>query len=429
MLTVSNLSKSPNFKATGYDPNQRAQAPQRQQIDPRVYAQIEAQKKQNKREAWSKAGTFAQVCLAAAFVAMAITQIATHKINKNMLKAQTEYWINAAKGGGGTNGVEAAMEEAQKLVAVDLKNAKGFNDLTLGKALRDKTDEVMRTIKKRFELQARGQGGGLNLMLYGLPGGGKTAWVEALGKYLDEVHPGSKLYILDPTKTGSIYKDGAEKNVQGYIENFIKTAKEDPDGFYTLFIDEFDTFARKPDGADIARSEKMQNVFKRIFDAMKLPNVNIIMATNKASEEMALETFLDDAIVNRIDDYVHVPLPESWQFVKETVARYLKIEDKRLVSSKLTDEKNKALNKLFDYLAEKEHNASFRDLGKILGRAKKLATADGKDVEVLTKEQLDAGLKSGEIVPESLKHLKQAVIEFAESKNWHVPDDIINLVV
>ena len=55
MLTVSNLSKSPNFRADGYNPNQRqvAQRPQ-QQIDPRILAQIEAQQQAKKRERLNK---------------------------------------------------------------------------------------------------------------------------------------------------------------------------------------------------------------------------------------------------------------------------------------------------------------------------------------------------------------------------------------
>ena len=109
MLTVSNLSKSPNFRATGYDPNQRAQAPQRQQIDPRVYAQIEAQKKQNKREAWSKAGTIAQIGLAAAFVTLAIQAVVKHKYDVNKLKAETQYLIEAKKNMG-KGGVDARQD-------------------------------------------------------------------------------------------------------------------------------------------------------------------------------------------------------------------------------------------------------------------------------------------------------------------------------
>ncbi|MBQ7763806.1 AAA family ATPase [bacterium] len=334
--------------------------------------------------------------------------------------------LKAMKGAGGVSGVEKAMAEAQQAIPIDLSKTPKLSELVLGKELREKTDDVILRLNKAYELAARGETSGVNALLYGLPGGGKTQWTRSIAKELEIRVPGSKFYELDPTKTGSIYKDGAEKNVQGYIENFISKAKTEPNVQHTLFIDEFDTFARKSTGPDEARNEKMQNVFKRIFEAMDLPNTNIIFATNKAAKGESLTKLLDEAIMNRINEYVHVPLPNTEQMIKAMIGKFKDV-DKKLVNEQLLDENNKAIKQLFDYVTDSSHNASFRDLNKITSKLNSLATHEGSLEKVLTQEELIAGINSGEIKPATVSHLKEAIIKHAEEANWHVPDSIKKL--
>ena len=330
--------------------------------------------------------------------------------------------------GGGVGGVEQAMAEAQKAIPIDVSKAPKLSELVLGKELKNSTDEIIVKLEKAYELLARGESSGVNLLLYGKPGGGKTQWTRTLAKELESRVPGSKFYELDPTKTGSIYKDGAEKNVQGFIENFIANAKGEPNVQHTLFIDEFDTFARKSTGPDEARNEKMQNVFKRIFEAMELPNTNIILATNKAEKGKSLTELLDEAIVNRIDDYVHVPLPNTEQMTLAFVNKVKKANSK-LVNEKLLDEKNDVVKQLFDFVTDEAHDASFRDLNKIVRKMNNIATREGSVKKVLSEQELLDGIKNGEIKPCELKHLKEAVIRHAEGANWKIPDHIRNLTV
>ena len=336
--------------------------------------------------------------------------------------------MRGAMGAGGAGGVEQTMAEAQQALPIKLDKVDDLSNLVLGKALKDKTDDVVLKLNKAYELAARGEKSGLNILLYGKPGGGKTQWTRSIAKELEKMVPGSKFYELDPTKTGSIYKDGAEKNVQGYIENFIDKAKKENNVQHTLFIDEFDTFARKSTGPDEARNEKMQNVFKRIFEAMDLPNTNIIFATNKAAKGQSLTTLLDDAIMNRINEYVHVPLPNSEQMIKAATKKLQKA-DKKLVTQELLNENNKTLKQLFDYVTDSKHDASFRDLNKIISKLNNIATQEGTLDKVLTQAELEAGIQSGKIKPADLKHLKEAIIKHAEELNWQIPDSIKKLVV
>ena len=331
-------------------------------------------------------------------------------------------------GSAGVNGVEQAMAEAQKAIPIDVSKAPKLSELVLGKELKNSTDDVVVKLEKAYELLARGENSGVNILLYGKPGGGKTQWTRSLAKELESRVPGSKFYELDPTKTGSIYKDGAEKNVQGFIENFIANAKKEPTVQHTLFIDEFDTFARKSTGPDEARNEKMQNVFKRIFEAMELPNTNIILATNKAEKGKSLTDLLDEAIVNRIDDYVHVPLPNTEQMSLAFVNKVKKANSK-LVNEKLLDEHNSVVKTLFDFVTEESHDASFRDLNKIIRKMNNIATREGSMKKVLNEQELLDGIQRGEIKPCELKHLKEAVIKHAEGANWEIPDSIRNLQV
>ena len=328
---------------------------------------------------------------------------------------------NALKRAAKTGGDAMSDVGSSSLRELNLSGANGLDNPSMSEELKAKAKKIKLALKKRAELEELGRNSNLNIMLYGEPGGGKTDFVKSLGEYYKEIYSDAKIFELDPTATGSMFKDAAEKNVMSYIENVIKYAKEHKDSRVVLFIDEFDTFAQKDFGPNAPQTSKMQNVFKRIFQAMNQPNVDVIMATNKANQEQALETMLDSAIISRINEYIYVPLPNAKQFVDAFVKDMKKIPGQRRILPELTDISNPELQKLCGWLAKPEHKASFREKNKIFDGTLDAAVY-ANEVITDTPEALERAYAEGKIEKVSIKHLKESAAKLAKEKHWDVPE-------
>ena len=293
-------------------------------------------------------------------------------------------------------------KKVQKAIAKDVSKEKTFEELALSKEMKKEVEDIKGFIENENLLKELGEEQIPGVMFYGEPGGGKNAYVYALTKYIQEKFPGSKLFEANVLKFNDKYWGGSENNVLKYMDNVIKEAKANPDKKIILFLDEIDQVARKANGSNAELSEKIQNAFKTGFnEVLKVPNIIITAATNKASKDEAVTTLLDEAIINRFSKKVFVPLPTAEQHIKNFTETFKKLPEK-YVSKDLVDENNEMLKKLCNYISQDGHHISFRDAGEIIKKAK---------IEFAKKHK-------GGAEKITIEDLKEAVLDKADQLNW-----------
>lgn len=295
---------------------------------------------------------------------------------------------------------DKVAKDVQELAYKDVVNEKTLEQLGLSGELAKTTNEIKITLERWPNLVKKGAKGNSPILLYGEPGGGKNAYVYALTKFIESKYPDSQLIMMDVLKFNGMYHGQTENNIIGFTNNIIKKATSEPDKKFVVFLDEFDSIARKDISSNAANSEKFQNAFKTSFNSLlEVPNIQIIAATNKAAKEKALTSMLDEAIVNRFAYKVFVPLPDKKQFIRAFTEHYSSLNS-NVVKPELKDANNEKLKKLCEYVSKEEHHASFRDMNYILNRARILSESGGKSE------------------PISMENLVQAVKDHAESMNW-----------
>ena len=345
--------------------------------------QKDLQKKQNKQEKMNKLLTYSSVAIAVGLVGSLLFNILTHFR-------------------GGASALEKITKGAQNINYKDVTNEKSFEELYLSKEMQKVVDDLKTTIERAEWLKKKGGEGGSGIMLYGEPGGGKNAYVYALTKYLQTLFPGSELVMMDVLKFKNMFLGQTENNIIGFVENVIKEAQANPNKKFVVFLDEFDSIARKDTGLGASTTESFQNAFKtKLLDLTNVENIQVIAATNKASKGLPLNQLLDDAILNRFPTKINVPLPTKEQLKQAFVGHYASLP-KELVDKKLVDPNNSKLDNLCEYIAKENHHASFRDYNYILEKARIIS--EGKD------------RKAGS--PITIDDLEQAVKQHADNENW-----------
>ena len=350
-------------------------------------AEKNAEKQAKSRDNWNKAGVVAQAAIALGIVGSAIATIFGAKMMGK-----------AASG--------ALKDESKKLMdtlkPVDVSKEKTFEELTLSPKMQKVVDDMKTRIERADALKKKGGTGGTGIMLYGEPGGGKNAYVYALTKYMQKKFPGSELYEMNVLKLTDKYVGETENNIIGFVEQLEKKAKENPEKRFIVFMDEFDSIARKEDGLNKKMGEKFQNAFKTTLTKLTAnDNIQVIAATNKAEKDAALNKVLDEAILNRFPQKIYIPLPTKDQLKKAIVEHYKKLPPE-VVNKELTDINSSKLDRICSDIAKESNHASFRDLQYILAHARVISESGSR--------------KEGS--PITIKDLKEAVKKHAESENW-----------
>ena len=349
-------------------------------------ANQKAMKKEKAKEKWNKAGVIAQIGIAIGIIGGAIATVFAAKT--------------------GAKALQGAKEGSQKLIdtlkPVDVSKEKTFEELTLGPEMKKVVEDVKTRIERADALRKKGSKGGSGIMLYGEPGGGKNAYVYALTKYMQEKFPGSELYEMNVLKLTDKYVGETENNIMGFVEQMVELAKTNPKKKYIVFMDEFDSIARKEDGNNIKMGEKFQNAFKTTLTKLtSCDNIQVIAATNKAEKDAALNKVLDEAILNRFPQKVFIPLPSKDQLKNAVVAHYKSLPQD-VVDKELTDINSSKLDSVCRDIAKKSNHASFRDLQYIFEHARVISESGTR--------------KEGS--PITINDLKEAVKKHADSNNW-----------
>lgn len=300
----------------------------------------------------------------------------------------------------GANGLPI-NKEATKTIGYDVSKEKGFDDLILPNELKKVVADLKIKIERADALKEKGLEGGNGIMLYGEPGGGKNTFVYALTKYYQELFPGSELIMVDVNRFKGAFHGQTENNIIGFIDSLKLLSKQNPNRKLIVFLDEFDSIARKATGVNAESSESFQNAFKTTLgQIMNIENVQVVAATNKASKGMPIDTYLDSAIANRFAEKIYVPLPTKEQIRASFLEHFKKLPE-NLVDKKLI-EGGKEVDKICEYIVAPSHKASYRDFNYILNHAKLISEGPNRP--------------KGS--PITVQDLVEAVVKHSINSNW-----------
>lgn len=358
MLAVSNVS--PSFKNTN-----AVRYPSRQ-YDPRLQQQVLMQQEADKKNKWQKAGVIAQIGLAAAFVTMAITGLLTHKANKTMLKAQTEYFLSHKKDN--ESKITEEMMKKFKEEFVDLSKNKGIVDIadeSLPKSFRDWAKDIVegaqtpKAINEFFGTEATPN----MIYMYGGSGVGKTYNADVLLKAL-----GAERIKRQFSSYSSKYIGETSVNITTFFNQIEKMLQENPNKKFGIVLDEFETLAHSIEKLGENQTHLKENrtaLLNGIDQIRKYPNVYIV-----ASSNVPLETGqIDKAIARRFGKNLEIEYP--------TV--------KALLASLKTQLKNckGVKNGSYDFFAQQE-----REIKEFLETMHRRRGGHG-DVETIVKEAIN----------------------------------------
>ncbi len=254
----------------------------RQQYDSFVRSQ---QQKQDRKDKWQKAGTLASIGLAAAFITIAITSIASHRFNvKQFNKIEAEKAAQkAAKNSGDISQAERDLgvksKEEMRALFKNVDKEKSIEELKLSQDQQKLVDEIVDNIKDAKTYEEFCHKINQAFLLYGPPGTGKTTIVFAICKKL-----GVKPFIFDMGAMKGGYQGVLEKNMNKAKEVILEESKKHPDQPTIVIFDECDeVFQKSIDPHD----NVILTRFKRDLDEFRSQKgLYIFGMTNKAPTEL-----------------------------------------------------------------------------------------------------------------------------------------------
>lgn len=266
-----------------------------------------------------------------------------------------------------------------KLKTIDVSKCDNLKDLKYSDDVQRQFDTFINRIKNGQELEKKGaRGKGVSAILTGPPGTGKNTATYAIAKEF----PDSKLYDLDISGLNSKYYGETEQNIMGTIDKIVAEANKNKNRKHFVFIDEIDSVMMTDIGNGAKHSNDILNAFKRGFNKLTdVENIIVIGATNlKLDAKIAAKEgkVLDSAMLSRFSDKILIDKPNSKQLRYAMTKHYGKAKHS-MVAKELKDYNNRRLQKLCEFLARPEHNASFRTLNSIYENAASIS-GKGKNV-------------------------------------------------
>lgn len=262
------------------------------------------------------------------------------------------------------NNTESKFQAAEipKTTFEDIAGLDGVKEAVTFKAIYPKKyPELYEKLKKR-------SGGGI--LLYGLPGTGKTLIAEAIAH-----ETGATFFPIKCSDLGSKWFGETEKN----IRDIFTAAREAKNA--VIFFDEIEAYAsnRREHSAMERSVPEFLAQMQGVGEGGNNERILIIGATNKPWR-------IDGAFLRpgRFDDKIYVPLPDEW-------ARR-RIMDIKLNGVPMQDGIN------LDYFVEKTEGYNGADIDYLCEKAKEFALKriiDNKDTnELLTREDFELALTS-----------------------------------
>ncbi len=258
----------------------------------------------------------------------------------------------------------------------DITSSIKLKDMTLAPDLKNLLEKVVKNIQEPQAIAQRGGKPIKSILLYGPPGTGKTTFAKAIAQEF----PNSRFATLDVTRLGSKYVGETEKNIQAAVNEICEQAQKNPQTKFFVFIDEIDSVMMVDNGNGKKHSNDVLNEFKKCFTERlgKYDNIITIGATNLSIDpEKGAEMggkILDKPMLDRFQEKIHVGLPSKGQILDFIVANY---KDKEMVCDELKNKTNEKLQKLCEFLSNKDYEVSFRTLQTLFNNV--AATGDIKE--------------------------------------------------
>ncbi len=267
----------------------------------------------------------------------------------------------------------------------DIGFAMKLKDMTLGDDLKSLLEKVVKNIQEPQNITQRGGKPIKTILMYGPPGTGKTTFARAIAKEF----PDSRFAVLDVTRLNSKYHGETGKNIQAAVNEICEEAQKNPQTKFFVFIDEIDSVMMVDEGFNKKLSNEILNEFKTCFTERlgRHDNIITIGATNlsidpeKGIAEGGKQ--LDKAMLSRFQEKIYVGLPSKGQILDFIVANY---KDKEMVCDELKNKTDEKLQKLCEFLSNKDYEVSFRTLQTLFNNV--AATGDIKE-KVTLKTMFD----------------------------------------
>ena len=149
-----------------------------------------------------------------------------------------------------------------------------------------------------------------------------------------------------------------------------------------LFIDEIDSVMMQDKSSSAKLSQDILNAFKKGFNNLtNEENIIVMGATNlklDPAKAMAEGKLLDSAMVDRFAQKVLVDLPTKDQ-IKEGIKKFYENSKRGMIDESVKNINDPRWDRIAEFLAQKEHQTSFRKLTDILGTAAE-ETKIGKNI-------------------------------------------------
>jgi SpoVK/Ycf46/Vps4 family AAA+-type ATPase len=212
-------------------------------------------------------------------------------------------WRNPEEGRIGREDIQRACyaqtNHKLRLLADKLEPESTWNELILPKDQKKQLKELIDQVKLRrtvfgewgFERKLP-RGKGLNILLHGPPGTGKTTAAEVIAKELE-----LEIYRIDLSQVVSKYIGETEKNLH-------KVFREAQDSYAILFFDEADALFGKRTEVKDAHDRHANTEIAYLLQKMEEYNGVTILATN-------LYNNLDEAFIRRMQFSIELTLPDE----------------------------------------------------------------------------------------------------------------------
>ena len=270
--------------------------------------------------------------------------------------------------------------KSYKVAFKDLSKEMKLDEMALPDAQKAAAERIRNFVNHHKEIIEMGGPEGSSILFYGPPGTGKNTFAYAITKEF----PKAKFLEMDISKMNSKWHGESEQNVLGTMKAAIKYADKHKDEKVFVFIDEIDSVMMQDHGSGAKLSNDILNAFKKGFNELtNKENIIVMGATNlkiNPEEARAMGKELDSAMLDRFAEKVLVDLPTKDQ-IKLAITNYYKNPARKRVDDVLKDFDNKKLDKIAEFLAQPEHETSFRKLVKGILQptaTQKEVTADAK---------------------------------------------------
>lgn len=186
------------------------------------------------------------------------------------------------------------VDEESRFPLIERVNLKAFSEspVLLSQPQWDVVNEFLSVAKSYGQIAAQDAAGAHSLLMYGLPGTGKTRLARFIANEL-----GLDLYIARLDGLISSFLGSTSKNIRALFDFAAKTP-------CVLFLDEFDAIAKlRGDTQELGELKRVVNSFLQNLDTIGRQSI-ILAATNH-------ETLLDSAVWRRFSYRLELTLPEA----------------------------------------------------------------------------------------------------------------------